>query len=76
MKFNTPTKLSVGVIGLILLAVLSACWAVELIMPDSAYKGDAIVGRVMPRVTIFVGGKICHVSPKGYFVIGVPQRPS
>jgi hypothetical protein len=74
LQFIAPTKLSVGVICIILLAVLSPCWAVQLILPESAYQGDAIVGRVLPPATVSVDGKIYTVSPKGYFVIGVPRQ--
>ena len=74
MQFIAPTALSVGVICFILLTVLSPCWAVQLILPESAYQGDTIVGRAVPPATVSVGGQICTVSPKGYFVIGVPHQ--
>jgi hypothetical protein len=74
LQFIAPTALSVGVICFILLTVLSPCWAVQLILPESAYQGDTIVGRAVPPATVSVGGQICTVSPKGYFVIGVPHQ--
>ena len=73
-RFIWNTTLSVSVLFLILSAILSPCWALQLILPESAYQGDTIVGRVVPPATVLVGGKIYAVSPKGYFVIGVPRQ--
>jgi murein DD-endopeptidase MepM/ murein hydrolase activator NlpD len=46
----------------------------QFILPDFAYQGDTIIGRVLPPATVFAGGKSCAVSSKGYFVIGVPHQ--
>jgi hypothetical protein len=52
---------------------LSPCWALQLVLPKSAYQGDMVVGRVLPPTKVFVGDKSRPVSSRGYFVIGVPR---
>jgi murein DD-endopeptidase MepM/ murein hydrolase activator NlpD len=71
---NLYKKRCICVIGIIFSMVSSPCWALQFILPDAAYQGDTIVGRILPPATVSVGGTICTVSPKGYFVIGVPRR--
>jgi murein DD-endopeptidase MepM/ murein hydrolase activator NlpD len=56
-----------------LLAMVSPIWALDLILPDTAYQGDMIVGRVVPSADVWTGGKALTVSTAGYFVIGLPR---
>ena len=56
-----------------LLTMALPAWALDLILPESAYQGDMIVGRVVPSADIWTGGKALTVSEEGYFVIGVPR---
>ena len=56
-----------------LLTMASPTWALELILPESAYQGDMIVGRVVPPADVWTGEKALTVSEEGYFVIGVPR---
>jgi len=55
------------------LMMVSPTWALELILPESAYQGDMIVGRVVPSADVWTGGEALTVSQEGYFVIGVPR---
>jgi murein DD-endopeptidase MepM/ murein hydrolase activator NlpD len=66
-------KLWISAIALFILAFSSAAWAVQLRLPDRAYQGDLIVGRVEPVSPVFLKGKPLAVSDRGYFVIGVPR---
>lgn len=56
-----------------LLAMALPAWALDLILSETAYQGDMIVGRVVPFADIWTGGKALTVSEDGYFVIGVPR---
>lgn len=51
----------------------SVSWALYLNLPDRAYQGDLIVGKVEPVATVFLRGQEQPVSGEGYFVIGVPR---
>jgi murein DD-endopeptidase MepM/ murein hydrolase activator NlpD len=64
-------KLLISTITLFILIFSSVSWAVHLRLPDRAYQGDLIVGKVEPVGTVFLKGKELPVSSKGYFVIGV-----
>jgi len=54
--------------------ITSPCWAIQFVLPDSAYQGDTIVGKVLPPATVTVGGKPFTVISSGYFIIGVPRN--
>jgi len=47
--------------------------ALQLTLPDRAFQGDLIVGRVQPVAAVFLKGKQQPVSDDGYFAIGVPR---
>ncbi|MBW1818000.1 MAG: M23 family metallopeptidase [Deltaproteobacteria bacterium] len=49
------------------------CWGLELHLPERAYQGDVIVGRVKPTARVFVKNKEVPVSALGYFAVGVPR---
>ncbi len=66
-------KLLIYSITLLTLVFPSVSWAVQLRLPDRAYQGDLIVGKVEPVGTVFLKGKKLPVSGRGYFVIGVPR---
>jgi murein DD-endopeptidase MepM/ murein hydrolase activator NlpD len=51
----------------------SICQALQIRLPDTSYQGDMITGKVEPPATVYVNGKPCPVSDRGYFVIGVPR---
>jgi murein DD-endopeptidase MepM/ murein hydrolase activator NlpD len=55
------------------LTLSSVCWALQLTLPDRAFQGDLIVGKVEPVAAVFLKGKEQPVSGEGYFVIGVPR---
>jgi murein DD-endopeptidase MepM/ murein hydrolase activator NlpD len=66
-------KLLISTITFILLTLSTTSWAVDLRLPDRAYQGDLIVGKVEPVGTVFLKGQELPVSGRGYFVIGVPR---
>jgi len=47
--------------------------ALELILPDTAFQGAMVVGRVIPPASVWTRGKALTVSKQGYFVIGMPR---
>jgi murein DD-endopeptidase MepM/ murein hydrolase activator NlpD len=47
--------------------------ALELILPETAFQGDMVVGRVVPPADVWTRGKSLMVSKQGYFVIGIPR---
>ncbi len=47
--------------------------ALDLVLPEKAFQGDMIVGRVLPRAQVWSGGKGLMVDEAGYFVMGVPR---
>ena len=49
------------------------CWALQLNLPDQAFQGDLIVGKVESPASVFVNGEQHLVSSEGYFVVGVPR---
>jgi murein DD-endopeptidase MepM/ murein hydrolase activator NlpD len=51
----------------------SICHALQISLPDTAYQGDMIVGKVEPPASVYVNGKPYPVGNGGYFVIGVPR---
>ena len=67
-------KLLISTITLFILTFSSVSWAVHLRLPDRAYQGDLIVGRIEPVGTVFLKGQELPVSSKGYFAIGVPRE--
>jgi murein DD-endopeptidase MepM/ murein hydrolase activator NlpD len=72
-NFNSLMKPYLIAIVFSLQTLASSCWALQIKLPDCAYQGDLIVGRVEPLVSVFVNGKAHPVSSEGYFVIGVPS---
>ena len=66
-------KLLISSITLFILTFSSVSWALQLRLPDRAYQGDLIVGKVEPVAAVFLKGKVQPVSDAGYFVIGVPR---
>lgn len=62
-------------LSLVLILVASPTWAsLELTLPQEAFQGEMIVGRVDdPLSKVWTGGKALTVSEDGYFVIGVPR---
>ncbi|MGA8180286.1 MAG: M23 family metallopeptidase [Desulfobacterales bacterium] len=51
----------------------SICQALQISLPDTSYQGDMIMGKVEPPSTVYVNGKPCPVSARGYFVIAVSR---
>lgn len=74
MKLFSYRKIRIGLISAIYLMIVSPCWAIQFVLPDSAYQGDTIVGKVLPPATVTVGGKFFTVSSNGYSIIGVPRN--
>jgi len=66
-------KLLISTITLLILTFSSVSWAVQLRLPERAFQGDLIVGKVEPAGTVFLKGKEQPVSGRGYFIIGVPR---
>ncbi len=53
---------------------ISPAWAsLELTLPQKAFQGDLVVGRVVPTSEVWTGGEALSVSADGYFVIGVSR---
>jgi hypothetical protein len=74
LKFFSCKKFCIGLIFAIYLLITSPCWAIQFVLPNSAYQGDTIVGRVLPPAAVTVGGNPFNVSSSGYFVMGVPRN--
>jgi len=74
LKFFSCKKFYIGLIFAIFLMITSPCWAIQFVLPDSAYQGDTIVVRVLPPAVMNVSGTPLTVSSNGYFVIGVPRN--
>ena len=55
------------------LTLSSVVWAQQLRLPELAYQGDLIVGKVEPVATVFQKEKELKVSDDGYFIFGVPR---
>jgi len=53
---------------------LGPCRALQLILPDTAYQGDMIVGKVVPPAAVTVNAANCVVSGDGILVIGVARK--
>ena len=66
-------KLWIPAITLFILTLSSVSWALQLRLPDRAFQGDLIVGKVEPVGTVLLKGKEQPVSSRGYFVLGVPR---
>ena len=66
-------KFWISTITLLILTFSSSAWALQLRLPDRAFQGDLIVGKVEPAGTVFLKGKEQPVSGRGYFIIGVPR---
>jgi murein DD-endopeptidase MepM/ murein hydrolase activator NlpD len=49
------------------------CWALQLSLPEKAFQGDLILGKVEPPASVLVNGEQHLVSSEGYFVVGVPR---
>jgi len=60
-------------VTLILFSLPASCWALQLSLPDQAFQGDLIVGKVKPPASVSVNGDKQLVSSEGYFVVGVPR---
>jgi Peptidase family M23 len=65
-------------IGLLTLCVLvfghiSAGWCLDVILPQTAYQGDLVVGKVEPLTRVWLKDKPQIVGPQGHFVIAVPR---
>ena len=61
----------------VLLVPASSDAVPELLLPDTAFQGDMIVGRVVPSAQVWARSQALTVSKEGYFVIGVPRdQPS
>ena len=55
------------------LTLSSVAWALQLTLPDRAYQGDLIVGKVEPVAAVSLKGQSLAVSEDGFFVTGVPR---
>ena len=51
----------------------SPAWPLSLELPEEAYQGDMIVGRVRPEAAVFVGEHRQAVGRDGYFAIGIER---
>ncbi len=74
-RAKKPLRIGRRFIGvtLILFILPSSCWAPQLSLPDKAFQGDLILGKVEPPASVFVNGEQHLVSSEGYFVVGVPR---
>ena len=64
--------------GLWTLAILLFCGipvgrALDVSLPETAYQGDMVVGKVDPLAGVWLKGKPQVVGPQGYFVLPVPR---
>ncbi len=57
----------------IILSNLPAAWSLQLILPQTAYQGDLIVGRTDSGTEIRAKDNHLVVGPQGYFVLPVPR---
>ena len=57
--------------GAVLILIFpSICQTLQISLPDTSYQCDMVMGKVEPPTTVYVNGKPCAVSARGYFVIG------
>jgi len=56
--------------AVLILIFPSICQTLQISLPDTSYQCDMIMGKVEPPTTVYVNGKPCAVSARGYFVIG------
>jgi murein DD-endopeptidase MepM/ murein hydrolase activator NlpD len=61
-----------GVLSAVLITGRTA-WPLSLHLPETAYQGDIVVGRVSPPAAVFVGERQAAVGRNGYFAIGVER---
>ena len=66
--------LNIGTLSLLLLWDISLGWSFDLILPQTAYQGDMIVGQCDPAAEVWVKEKQQMVGPQGYFVVPVPRN--
>ena len=66
-------KIPITSIIFFFLSLNSSAWALELTLPDRAFQGDMIVGKVEPVAAVALKGQSLALSADGYFVIGVPR---
>lgn len=52
---------------------VSSGWSLELILPETAYQGDMIVGKTDPLAEVWLKEKRQIVGPQGYFILPVPR---
>jgi len=52
---------------------VQATWALSLYLPESAYQGDMVVGRVYPPAAVFVGEHPAALGWDGYFAVGIER---
>ena len=68
---------SIFILGLALTILLSytpAVWSLHLVLPETAYQGDLIMGQTDPEIEIRAKDKPLTVGPQGYFVLPVPRN--
>ena len=66
-------KLLISLITFFFLTLPATAWALQLVLPDRAFQGDMIVGRVEPVAVVSLKDQSLVVSADGYFVTGVPR---
>jgi murein DD-endopeptidase MepM/ murein hydrolase activator NlpD len=66
-------KLLISFIAFFFLILSPVAWALQLTLPDRAYQGDLIVGKVEPVAAVSLKGQSLAVSADGFFVTGVPR---
>jgi murein DD-endopeptidase MepM/ murein hydrolase activator NlpD len=59
---------------LTLLCYTPAVWSLQLILPETAYQGDLIIGQTEPESEIHTKDNRLVVAPQGYFVLPVPRN--
>ena len=66
-------KILITLITFFFLSFCTPAWALELTLPDRAFQGDMIVGKVEPVTAVALKGRSLALSADGYFVVGVPR---
>lgn len=70
---------STWILGFLLCLAVSACHpsiscALTLVLPETAYQGDMILGFTEPGTDVRLQDSVLPVGPQGYFVLAVPRN--
>ena len=63
---------------MIIFILLGCCaptaWSLQLVLPETVYQGDLIVGRTDPGAKIWIKENPLVVGPQGHFILPIPRN--